>query len=98
MSRFAEQAQQLLDAASAASARGEACPEMTILIGSGGGIEMIANSDWPLDSLMLERGARAVYRVTDGRGVVRVEGRDGSRRCVLEAAIKAGRGAFPARF
>jgi len=46
VSRFAERAHQILDAAEAA-ARGEACSEMTILIGQDGGIHMIANSDCP---------------------------------------------------
>jgi hypothetical protein len=60
---------------------------MTILIGRDGGIQMCADSDWPLDSLMLERAARTGYRVSTRRGSVRVEGREGLRRCVLEAAL-----------
>jgi hypothetical protein len=45
---------------------------------------MCADSDWPLDSLMLDRGARAGYRVSPRGRSVRVEGREGSRRCLLE--------------
>jgi hypothetical protein len=82
--RFAEQAQNLLDAALAALERGESCTEITVLIGREGGIQMCADSDWPLDSLMLDRGARTGYRVSPRRGSVRVEGREGLRRCVLE--------------
>ena len=82
--RFAEQAQSLMDAALAALERGESCQEMTVLIGRDGGIQMCADSDWPLDSLMLDRGARTGYRVSPRRGSVRVEGREGLRRCVLE--------------
>ena len=84
MSRFAEHAQQLLDAATGAVARGENCSEMTVLITSDGGIQLCVDSDWPLDTLALDRGARAAYRVTSQRGSVRVEGQEGSRRCVLE--------------
>lgn len=84
MQPFAEQAQNLLDAALAALERGESCAEMTVLIGNDGGIQLCADSDWPLDSLMLDRGARTAYRVSPRRGSVRVEGREGSRRCVLE--------------
>jgi len=84
--RFAEQAQSLLDAALAALERGESCAEMTVLIGDDGGIQMCADSDWPLDSLMLDRGARTAYRVLPRRGSVRVEGREGLRRCVLEGS------------
>jgi hypothetical protein len=87
VTRFAEQAQSLMDAALAALERGESCDEMkvmTVLIGQDGGIQMCADSDWPLDSLMLDRGARTGYRVSPRRGSVRVEGREGLRRCVLE--------------
>ena len=83
--RFTEQAQSLMDAALAALERGECCQEMTVLIGREGGIQMCADSDWPLDSLMLDRGARTGYRVSPRRGSVRVEGREGLRRCVLDA-------------
>lgn len=85
MSRFAEHAHQILDAAEAAAARGETCSEMTILIGHDGGIHMIANSDWPLDSLVLHHGARAVYRVAERNGNLTVEAREGRRRCLLES-------------
>ena len=89
MSRFVEHAQQILDAAESASSRGEACSEMTILISPEGAIRMVADSDWPLDSLVWHHGARAAYRVSERRGSVRVEGREGSRSCVLESAKPA---------
>ena len=82
--------QQLLDAAQTAASRGETPSEMTILIGQDNGIHMIANSDWPLDSLVLDRGAKSAYRISENReGRVRVEGREGSCRCVMEAANPA---------
>ena len=59
---------------------------MTILIANDGGIRMFADSDWPLDSLALHHGAQAAYRVSEERGSVRVAGRQGSRRCLLESA------------
>lgn len=90
VSLFAEHMEQLLDAAQSAVTRGEACSEMTILIGQDDGIHLIADSDWPLESLVLERGAKSVYRVVDrGDGLVRVEGREGSCRCVMETANPA---------
>jgi hypothetical protein len=96
--QFAEQAQSLLDAALIAIERGESCQEMTVLISREGGIQLCADSDWPLDSLMLERGARTGYRVSPRRGSVRVEGREGLRRCLLEgttvrSTLPASRGA-----
>jgi hypothetical protein len=50
----------------------------------------MAESDWPLDTLAAERGARAAYRITHGAGQVRVEGRQGARTCVLEAETANG--------
>ena len=89
MTRFAEQAHNILDAAESASGRGESPTEMTILIGQDGGIHMIAESDWPLDSLVWHHGAKTAYRVSEQHGSVRVEGREGSRTCLLESAKPA---------
>ncbi len=58
---------------------------MTILLG-GDGIRMIADSDWPLDSLLWRHGAKTAYRVSEHGGRIRVEGREGATRCVLESA------------
>lgn len=86
MSLFIQHMEQLLAAAEAAGTGSE----MTVLIGRDNGINLIADSDWPLDSLALERGARCAYRVSPGsNGTVRVEGREGSRRCVMEAESPA---------
>jgi hypothetical protein len=84
VSRFAEQAQQILDAAESAGS----CSDMTILMGRDG-IRMIADSDWPLDSLLWHHGADTAYRVTERYGSIRVEGREGSRKCVLESGAAA---------
>lgn len=62
---------------------------MTILIGADGAIRMWSESDWPLDSLVLHHGARAGYRVSGHNGTVRVEGREGPRRCLLETRTSA---------
>ena len=86
MSRFAEQAQRILDAAESATACGQACSDLTVLIKHDGGIHILADSDWPLDSLAWHHGAKMAYRVSQRRGSVRVEGREGSRTCVLESA------------
>lgn len=84
MGRFVEHAQEILEAAESAGASSD----LTILMGPEG-IRMIADSDWPLDSLLLHHGAQSAYRVSGERGAVRVEGRDGSRRCVLESRRNA---------
>jgi hypothetical protein len=56
---------------------------MTILIGQDDGIQILADSDWPLDSLAAHHGAKAAYRVTQQNGKVRVEGHEGHRSCLL---------------
>ena len=89
MSRFVDHARQIMEAAESASSRGETCSEMTILIGQDGAIRMIAESDWPLDSLASHHGARAAYRVSERRGAVRVEAREGLRTCTMESTPPA---------
>jgi len=72
----------------AAESAGE-CSHMTILIGQDGHIKMFADSDWPLDSLTWHHGAKTAYRVSEQSGSVRVEGREGSRTCLMESAKPA---------
>jgi hypothetical protein len=88
VSRFAQHAQNILDAAESAESHSSMTPAMTILLGPNG-IHMIVDSDWPLDSLLSHHGAETAYRVTEQRGSVRVEGREGSRSCVLQSVSPA---------
>jgi hypothetical protein len=85
VSRFAEQAFNILEAAESAGASSP----MTILIGQQGAIHVIADSDWPLDSLTRHHGAKQAYRVTENQGSVRVEAREGLRTCILESSKPA---------
>jgi hypothetical protein len=80
-----EQARQILDAAESASSHGQVCSETTILIGLDGNIRIVADSDWPLESLLRHYGAQSAYRVSERTGSIRVEGRDGTRRCLLDS-------------
>lgn len=89
MSRFVDNAVQILDAAEHAAQAGHAPSDLTILITAEGGIHMLAGSDWPLDSLQSHHGARMVYRISQKASGVQVEGRSGSRICRLEAANPA---------
>jgi hypothetical protein len=86
VSRFVDNAMQLLEAAESAVQSGHAPSDLTILISPEGGIHMVAESDWPLDTLQLHHGARMAYRVSQTAANVRVEGRTGSRTCVFETA------------
>jgi hypothetical protein len=84
VSRFLDNAMQILDAAESAVASGHTPTDMTILITAEGGIRMLADCDWPLDSLQSHHGAKMAYRVSQSESVVRVEGRGDSRTCVFE--------------
>jgi hypothetical protein len=86
---FLDHAREILEAAESAARRGEACSPMTILVGRENGIHMIAGSDWPLESLTRHHGAEVGYRVTKRRGTVQVEGRTGSRSCLLQSTSPA---------
>jgi hypothetical protein len=85
VSRFVENAVKLMDAAETAVQTGHSPSHMTILLGCEGGIRMIADSDWPLDSLQAYHGASTVYRVSERQEKVRVEGREGLRTCLFES-------------
>jgi hypothetical protein len=84
VSRFLDNAAQILEAAESAVQSGHTPTAMTILISAEGGIHMVADSDWPLDSLQLHHGAKMAYRVSQSASVVRVEGRADSRTCLFE--------------
>lgn len=88
---FWENASKLMDAAVSASAAGHATENMTVLISQEGGIHLIAGSDWPLDRIAAERGARTAYRVQHGSGRIAVEGREGESVCRLETESPAAR-------
>jgi hypothetical protein len=87
VSRFVEDAAKLMDAAETAAQTGHPPSHLTILLGCEGGMRIIADSDWPLDSLQSYHGAPTVYRVSRLREKVRVEGREGLRRCLFESPI-----------
>ena len=86
MSRFVSNAVNLLDAAESALRAGHTPSDMTILISPEGGIRMVADSDWPLDSLQAHHGARMAYRVSRHQQKVRIEGKSGSQTCMLESS------------
>ena len=86
MNRFLDNASRIFEAAEAVAGAGNPPSDMTILIGTGGGISLVADSDWPLDSLEMNTGAAMVYRVRQQNGKVLVEGKAGAHACRLEAA------------
>ena len=85
VSLFVENAVKLLGAAENAIESGHVPTDMTILISPQGGIHMVANSDWPLDSLQAYHGASTAYRVSRQNEKVRIDGREGARTCRFES-------------
>lgn len=80
-----DNAVEILNAAENVVQAGHTPTDMTILI-TPQGIRMVADSDWPLDSLQQHHGAEMAYRVSQSAIIVRVEGRAGSRTCLFETA------------
>jgi hypothetical protein len=79
-----DNAASIFEAAETAMSAGHVATDMTIVIGQGGGIRMIAESDWPLDNLQAHLGAEMVYRIRQQDNSLRLEGRAGSRTCLFE--------------
>ena len=50
---------------------------------------MMDATGWALDGLAAEHGAQTIYRVTRERGDIRLEGRAGSRTCLLRSESPA---------
>ena len=91
MDEFFRNGQSLLEAARAAASSEQAAGGMAILIRRDGSIRAVASTDWPLESLAAEHGARMAYRVSHGGGRIRVEGRSGCRSLLLEAETPGAR-------
>ena len=81
MSRFFDTAREIVETAESAVSAGLSVSDVTILMGSGGSLHFLSDCDWPLDSLVRERGAEMAYRVSQDMRGVQVEGRAGSHSC-----------------
>jgi hypothetical protein len=86
VSRFLDNAAQIFEAAESALESGNEPSDLTILIGPEGGIRMVADTDWPLDTLQAHHGAQMAYRVSRQAETVRVQGRAGRQTCLFETA------------
>lgn len=86
VSRFLDNAAQIFEAAESALRAGNEPSDVTILIGAEGGIHMVSDSDWPLDSLQAHHGAQMAYRVSRHEQSVRVQGRAGYQSCLMETS------------
>jgi hypothetical protein len=59
-------------------------PALTILIRPEGQIHIVDGAESPIEALQQQFGCGSAFRVTRYGGQVRVEGRSGSNRCVIE--------------
>jgi hypothetical protein len=85
VSRFEDNAVRILETAESASGIGHSLSEQTILISPTGGIRIVTDSDWSLESLRVHHGAQMAYRVSQQETSVRVQGRAGGKTCLFEA-------------
>ncbi len=61
---------------------------LTILIRPEGQIHIVDGAESPIDALRRQFGCGTAFRVTRFGGQVRVEGRSGSHRCVIEKPVQ----------
>lgn len=84
MDRFLDNAARILEGGRSAVQAGYSESAWTVLIAREGGIRMVADSDWPLESLARESGAEMAYRVSVNGAHVSVDGLSAGRRCTVE--------------
>ena len=89
MDEFLRNGQSVLETARAATSRDEPGEALAIVIGRDGSLRAVTGSEWTLEALAAEHGARAVFRVSRTRAKLRVEGRSGTRSLLLEEEMPA---------
>ena len=89
MNGFINNAANIFEAAQNVMNTGEMPSDYTILLGVHGGMRLIADSDWPLDSLLREQGGGMAFRVKPTADKISVDGQDGQKTCHFESASPA---------
>jgi hypothetical protein len=84
MSQFLENASRILETALSAAAGGGG-NELAIVVTRAGGLHVVSTPGWTLPALQAHYGAQTAYRVTRAGNRVLVEGRSGTRSCLLSA-------------
>lgn len=85
-----ENAQRLMETATSSVEAGLGDCDWTVFIGPQGGLQMIAGREERLESLTWSRGAQAAWQISRQGERVRVEGRHGDQRCLLESTARDG--------
>ncbi len=81
MSAFFSRAEEILQVATSGSG---ATGSTLMILNRQGGIRMIDATGWNLPASLVEFGAEAVYKVERRGASIRVEGWNGSERCLLQ--------------
>jgi hypothetical protein len=89
VNQFLANANSILQTAEDGMRAGHTPTDFVILLGGNGGIRMVADSDWSIEALQAEHGARTAYRVSMNAENIRVEGRENGRYCRLETEAPA---------
>ena len=97
MSAFFRRAEEILQIATSETSD---LGDTLVVLDRQGGFRMLEPTGWSLPALAAEFGAEAVYKVERRNDSVRVEGWDGSQRCLLQGQTSRGRayGLFGAPF
>jgi hypothetical protein len=80
---FLQQAEDILDVATS----GDSSQDVVIVMDRQGGMRMLDPTGWSLPALSAEYGATAVYKVERRGSAVRVEGWNGSDRCLVQREL-----------
>jgi hypothetical protein len=85
-SRLLRRTEDILDIATAGEGRNQ---DLLILVDHRGGMRILDPAGWSFGGLDAEFGANAVYKVERREGSVRVEGRAGAERCLVQRNLTA---------
>jgi hypothetical protein len=83
---FLQQAEDIMDIAASGDS---SLQDVVIVMDRQGGMRMLDPSGWSLPALSAEYGATAVYKVEKRRDAVRVEGWNGSERCLIQRSLQS---------
>lgn len=81
MSAFFRRAEEILEVA---TSRSDGMGDTLMVLDRQGGFRMLSPEGWSLPAVAAEYGAEAVYKVEHRGSSVRVEGWNGSERCLLQ--------------
>ncbi|HEX3747933.1 MAG TPA: hypothetical protein VHW09_28560 [Bryobacteraceae bacterium] len=88
MSGFLQQAEDILNIAASGDA---SLDDVVIVMDRQCGMRMLDPAGWSLPALAAEFGASAVYKVERRAASVRVEGWNGTERCLVQRTLSSAR-------